>query len=770
MKISQETYDETLLENEEIFSLTPSEAIQETISQFEQQGITNLSSYIVTSHPSSKEGQEERKVRSVFTSLLNKLDSFIRSDGTVELVDEQQGDCDKSDVMVNTINEIHGFYKYRVKNGQQGVEEDEKDGNIVFNNNDPIPFLTLTHSTSSMFTFMNLLSIIDLSTVGSEQDTTGRLAIPTEKERKILDSTLKLLITILSPKNKNEKEIKLFFKDTFVCMERMIGLIVYHMMIIIQLKQNNDNNVEEKDNDHLQQSVSSLTLLVKCVMNACKNCEKNKVLFVRCLKASRVSESIRKVINCWNNYKFFLSKDSNSKIQSNNENGDGMNKKQKESTVGIICNLITLSLIVHKSTTDIYPQNLASTIITLMTECCKLISVLCRFDDFRTSEQTSETNNHASLVDSSYGGVSSAHDHVLEFNREGVIPTLHELILLSLDQNNLTANGSVGCGDNQVELAVGLAAAAMSSTRVLAVNDEIVQALVAVGILKSVKVVLDMSVVETNDVDKVTKKEAKQNSDEDVQEDDDVENVDNQRIPDNKVLFLQRQQLATGAVGLIRNLSGNDEIKTTLCLGSNTSSTANGTSNTTVPSVLPSIMQAMSIYKNCSALQEHGCGALAAMALRKPSNASRIIHENGASSILTALKLFPTNVLVQRQGALAIRNIVSRLVANTSSEDTMQNETVESVSNNEGVNSTNNTEENSTSVRDIFLDLGAEVVLRGITGRHQGSVDEAYAALRDLGINVSMLKYDAETQTTTSRTVMFGDIKPQFRAVYDESG
>lgn len=255
-----------------------------------------------------------------------------------------------------------------------------------------------------------------------------------------------------------------------------------------------------------------------------------------------------------------------------------------------------------------------------------------------------------------------------------------------------------------------------------------------------------------------------------MQEDDDVENVDNQLIPDHKVLFLQRQQLATGAVGLIRNLSGNDEIKTTLCLGSNTSSTVNGTSNTTVPSVLPSIIQAMSIYKNCSTLQEHGCGALAAMALRKPSNASRIIHENGASSILTALKLFPTNVLVQRQGALAIRNIVSRLVANTSSEDTMQNETVESVSNNEGGNSTNNTEENSTSVRDIFLDLGAEVVLRGITGRHQGSVDEAYAALRDLGINVSMLKYDAETQTTTSRTVMFGDIKPQFRAVYDESG
>ena len=62
---------------------------------------------------------------------------------------------------------------------------------------------------------------------------------------------------------------------------------------------------------------------------------------------------------------------------------------------------------------------------------CKLIAVLCRFDDFRS---TSESNT----VDSSYGGVSvsSAHDHVLEFNREGIIPSLHELILLSFDESN----------------------------------------------------------------------------------------------------------------------------------------------------------------------------------------------------------------------------------------------------------------------------------------------------------------------------------------------
>jgi hypothetical protein len=73
------------------------------------------------------------------------------------------------------------------------------------------------------------------------------------------------------------------------------------------------------------------------------------------------------------------------------------------------------------------------------------------------------------------------------------------------------------------------------------------------------------------------------------------------------------------------------------------------------------------------------------------------------------------------------------------------------------------------NVRDEFLDVGAEVVLRQITGRHQGSVDEAFAALRDLGCEVSMVKFDSETQTMTRKTQMFGEVKSNFRAVYDDS-
>lgn len=147
-------------------------------------------------------------------------------------------------------------------------------------------------------------------------------------------------------------------------------------------------------------------------------------------------------------------------------------------------------------------------------------------------------------------------------------------------------------------------------------------------------------------------------------------------------------------------------------------------------------------------------------ALRKPTNALRIVQEHAPLEIVSAMTKFPNNVLVQRQGALAVRNIVSRLVANSSEMQTTGSGDTSSI-----VTSKTDT----INVRDEFLDVGAEVVLRQITGRHQGSVDEAFAALRDLGCEVSMVKFDSETQTMTRKTQMFGEVKSNFRAVYDDS-
>ena len=70
----------------------------------------------------------------------------------------------------------------------------------------------------------------------------------------------------------------------------------------------------------------------------------------------------------------------------------------------------------------------------------------------------------------------------------------------------------------------------------------------------------------------------------------------------------------------------------------------------------------MELYSTISPIQEHACGTLAAMALRRPVNARAIIDAGGPRLIVTAMKRHVENVSVQRQGALAIRNIVSRLL------------------------------------------------------------------------------------------------------------
>eukprot|EP00985_Skeletonema_marinoi_P005193 scaffold2235_cov201-Skeletonema_marinoi.AAC.10 len=152
------------------------------------------------------------------------------------------------------------------------------------------------------------------------------------------------------------------------------------------------------------------------------------------------------------------------------------------------------------------------------------------------------------------------------------------------------------------------------------------------------------------------------------------------------------------------------------------------------------------------------------MALRRPSNARAIIDEGGPRLILTAMKRHEENVSVQRQGALAVRNIVSRLMRDLDG------------SSGDNVASGNTTVEDARSaIRDRFGELGVEDVLRNI---HQGSVDEAYAALRDLGYSVTLTKFSAEdlegsnisNSNVVGRTMMFGEKhNSNFRPVYEQS-
>jgi len=181
-------------------------------------------------------------------------------------------------------------------------------------------------------------------------------------------------------------------------------------------------------------------------------------------------------------------------------------------------------------------------------------------------------------------------------------------------------------------------------------------------------------------------------------------------------LLVHQANTAAATLGLLRNLCANDEIKSTLCRQS-----------------LASILQAMELHSSNAVVQEHGCGILGAMALRQPHNAAMICHAtNGGEPIIKAMKAFPNKVPLQRQACLALRNIASR----SSPED-----------------------------KKMMLDAGCEFVLREIAGRHQDSIDEAYAALRDLGC--AAVKYTVDETGKAQGTQLFGTVKSNFRPVYE---
>ena len=375
--------------------------------------------------------------------------------------------------------------------------------------------------------------------------------------------------------------------------------------------------------------------------------------------------------------------------------------------------------------------------VRLLASLCRLLAILCRFDDFRGPASDGGGGPTPDMT------VSSSHDHVLEFQRQGVVPVLHRVTCLAL--------APMEAGGRATGPELELAAAALSATRALAVNDDTVQNLVAVGVLRSARVALGVG-VGTGTNRAVGNGEGAADGEGD--------GGDGDGRP-----FRAPKPLASASLGLLRNLCGNDEIKTNLCLG-----TADGNAETST--VIPTILEGMKAYRNDATVQEHGCATLAAMALRKPANAKFIVEQGGPMAVLTAMRRHPNVVPVQRQGALAVRNISARLIKLA---ELGEKENTESAGTRTSTASDNSTP-GEIDVREAFLDLGAEEVLRSIAGRHQGSVDEAYAALRDLGLKVSMIRYSAEggegaaAKPTGSKGVaMFGEQKAKFNPSFEES-
>ena len=668
--ITQETYDETLLENQDLFDLSPNDAITETLSQFSQQGLENLDSYLVTSHPESKEGIQERATRKDFQTLLSKLESVVQGDGTISL------GADAALSVNDILGVLTGIQDFC--SGTYVDEEEEEIGEETKSDTDPtsravtktkseksLPFLNLLHSSQNFLTLLSFLGVVSIPLESNGLDWTNDSSVveePSIEQMQVFGKVVPLITVILTPKSNLDRQIKSNLKDQFLCMKRLVGLLSYFLHLFENSSRDEETIISYR---HTLEKLISLSTVV------CRNSERNKVAFVRAFKNS-------------------------------SEDAPTHSSSSAIFLVVQICRVARNRI-----------DKMGSSSIGILTNVCRLVAVLCRFDDFRDSSQGGGAGGLG--VDSSYGqNVSSAHDHVLEFDRSGIVPVLNDITMASLK--------ILGDGVEQ-ENWMELSSVALAATRVLAVNDDIVQSWVAVGTLRMIQLALDIGIPDESNNEVEVESQTKQ-----------LEQI--QR---------SRQELTSSAIGLIRNLCGNDEIKTTLCLGSSAEDSQ---------SVLPSILKGMKLYISNASIQEHGCGAIAAMALRKPTNAMHIVHEGGADEILTAMKQFSNNVLVQRQGALAIRNIVSRLVANTTGNASSSNQDAKA---------------SATAVRDIFLDLGAEVILRNITGRHQGSVDEAYAALRDLGCEVSMAKIDSETGKVTTRTEMFGDKKPNFRPVYEDS-
>ena len=175
--------------------------------------------------------------------------------------------------------------------------------------------------------------------------------------------------------------------------------------------------------------------------------------------------------------------------------------------------------------------------------------------------------------------------------------------------------------------------------------------------------------------------------------------------------------LAQTAIGLFRNVSADDRHKTSLC--------NNGAAEL--------MLKAMRNHGEEVKIQEHGLATMGAMALRSPDNCRQLVGLGAVLVILQALRQHAEARTIQRQACLAVRNMVSRV----------------------------------PELGEAFLEGGAEPLLR-LAGRYQESVDEAYAALRDLKCDVKRVMVDPATGKVQDLE-QFGSTKSCFNPVFDSS-
>eukprot|EP01138_Halocafeteria_seosinensis_P003263 gb/GECG01003337.1/.p1 GENE.gb/GECG01003337.1/~~gb/GECG01003337.1/.p1 ORF type:complete len:476 (+),score=72.96 gb/GECG01003337.1/:1-1428(+) len=151
--------------------------------------------------------------------------------------------------------------------------------------------------------------------------------------------------------------------------------------------------------------------------------------------------------------------------------------------------------------------------------------------------------------------------------------------------------------------------------------------------------------------------------------------------------FPEEPKLAHAVLSAIRKLCHSDHLKRWVVL------------NESGP--LRTIVEAIQKFPDNASVIHQAIGCIAVMALRHPSHAIMLAEMNGIPLITRAMKRFPEAGALQRQGCLAIRNLVVR---------------------------------NEDKLKDLFLEEQAELLLRTAREKHQECDDVAYAALRDLDL------------------------------------
>ncbi|KAL7464914.1 hypothetical protein ACHAXS_005253 [Conticribra weissflogii] len=844
--LTQEYFDEAVLENQEAFNLSPEEAVKEAIDQILLQQIdaehlerrqddvaansATLAKSIPSSllhlsltHPDSSRGKLDRKNRNDFQNNLNVLDGCIKGDGSlISFADDDDarflGNSSKSPTSSGkgertaiTKQQVVKALKLVARRCQFGddsnncIERDEnskstliepaciqKNSTTEKSTGPPLPYLTIFQQTSSIYTLMSFLSVVD-PTLASTRET-GAFANGNEDGNAtktcevILLETVKALSAILSSPIRNgstaETDItnimlRAKLRDSFIpAMTRVVKLtamyacITYNIHNQLSLSQKAQKNEEES-----QTQIAIFISLLRLGLHATRGCEGAKVAFVQSaipcsLLAPRENGS-----------------NNGTKAEGEDEAVSMVRRGGVKALVYCLSSFGNANSCSAPSTVSasnesatVKTPSCTMTTVEVLAETCQLLASLCRYDDFRDPSSSQQSNPMAGSV----GNVSSAHDHAMEFYRAGVLPPLMKVakgVLIMLENHSADDDGLNLDIENEKSYQVittstpeivpevfknaaideRLAASCLTALRVLAVNDEIVQTMVALGVLPTVTKALELS---------VRLDESKTNDD--IGENTIKHDQKSMNVACDIKFNGRKQRLAAASLGLVRNLCGNDEIKTNLCLGSSSTSVGSSTSFAAF-STLPYIFQAMKNYSETAIIQEHACGTLAAMALRRPANARAIIDGDGPRLILTAMKRHETNVNVQRQGALAVRNIVSRLLMGV--HDSVNDSNLNVATDGTDIGG------EVASIRELFLEWGAEDVLRNIAGRNQGSVDEAYAALRDLGCPVSLVKFDTQdfqrqgnghfnsnVSMGVARTMMFGEQhNSNFRPVFEAS-